>query len=284
MATPTYMETNDAELVRLVKDGTVWLRKVSDSPVAPAVTVAPDGTVTLTNAATLGGKIGYYSQDGIVIAPQPGDETEFAAHNGDIVITEQAPGYFTVKLSGLENNKVVVETYLDGDLGPDGSIEIASAATSREYDMVIASLDQRDRLAVIHLPRVKINARDDMVLNRTALLSYGMTFRTFKGGVAAPYHIKPWGLAPEAPVAASKPILSAATPASQGEDDIVTITGSHFVGTSAVMFGASAATSFLVLNGNTLVATLPAGSAGAANITVTNVTGTSDPLPYTRTV
>lgn len=276
MATPSYMATNDASLVRLIKNGAIFIRKVSDNPTPPTGTAwTPGGS---------DGKIGYYSEDGYTLSPQPGDETTIAAHNGDDVISEQAPGHWTVAFSGLEANETNAETFFDVEVAGDGSITVTTAATSQRYDVVTVGLDQNDNLILAHYPNLQINAREDMVFNRTTLLAYGMTFRTFKGGASAPYHFKAWGISPASSIVASKPILSAATPASQGEDDIVTITGSYFTGTSAVMFGASAATAFHVLNDNTLVATLPAGSAGAANITVTNVTGTSDPLAYTRTV
>ena len=183
MATPTYMETNDADLARLVKNGAIFVR--------PVGATAPTGATWTPSESDA--KIGYYSEDGFTLSPQPGDETTFAAHNGDDVISEQAPGHWTVAFSGLEGNEVNTETYFDVDIDEDGSITVTSAAASKEYDIVTVGLDQKDRLIVIHYPRVKINAREDMVFNRTTLLAYGATFRTFRGGAGAPYHFKAWG-------------------------------------------------------------------------------------------
>lgn len=90
------------------------------------------------------------------------------------------------------------------------------------------------------------------------------------------------------PVASdTAPVLLSAesTPTAQVAGGMVEIHGSGFVGVVAgtgVKFGATAATSFRVISSELIVAVMPAGSAGAANITVTNATGASNSLPYTR--
>lgn len=186
MATPAYMETNDASLVRLIKNGAIFIRKVADNPMPPTSTTWTPGGGD--------GKIGYYSEDGFTLSPQPGDETEIVAHNGDPVVAEQAPGHWTVAFSGLEANETNAETYFDVEVGLDGSVTITSAAASTRYDIVTVGLDQNDNLVLVHYPNVQVNAREDLVFNRSTLLAYGMTFRTFKGGVGAPYHFKAWGV------------------------------------------------------------------------------------------
>jgi hypothetical protein len=65
----------------------------------------------------------------------------------------------------------------------------------------------------------------------------------------------------------------------------VTITGNGFTGTVAttgVKFGATNATSWTVVSDSLIVAIMPTGTAGAANVTVTNANGTSNSLAYTR--
>jgi len=57
----------------------------------------------------------------------------------------------------------------------------------------------------------------------------------------------------------------------------VTITGTNFASGATVNFGSNAATNVSVVNGTTITATTPAGSAGAANVTVT-VAGQSGSL------
>lgn len=81
---------------------------------------------------------------------------------------------------------------------------------------------------------------------------------------------------------APAPTISTALPSGAAEAEIVTITGAYFTGTTAVTFGGTAASDFEVLSDNTLVAVMPAGSAGSAAIVVTNAAGASSSFAYTR--
>lgn len=56
---------------------------------------------------------------------------------------------------------------------------------------------------------------------------------------------------------------------------VVTISGTQFLGVTAVAFGANAAASYTVLNATTIQATSPAGSAGVVDVRVTNTIGQS---------
>jgi hypothetical protein len=81
------------------------------------------------------------------------------------------------------------------------------------------------------------------------------------------------------------PTILSASPSGAATGEQVEITGSGFTGTVAgtgVKFGATAATSWLVLSDSVIVAVMPTGSAGAANIVVTNATGASTAFSYTR--
>lgn len=86
-------------------------------------------------------------------------------------------------------------------------------------------------------------------------------------------------------VAATVPTVMTATPTAQTVGKTVTITGSSFTGTvvtSGVKFGAVNASDWQVVSDSVIVAVVPAGTAGAANIVVTNATGASTALSYTR--
>lgn len=78
------------------------------------------------------------------------------------------------------------------------------------------------------------------------------------------------------------PTLSSATPTAAPAGDLVTITGAGFLGATGVKFGAVSAAEFVVMNGATIVAIMPAGSAGSAPVTVITSAGTSAALAYTR--
>ena len=85
------------------------------------------------------------------------------------------------------------------------------------------------------------------------------------------------------PIASTaKPIIVGVGPASAKATELVTITGHFFNDATSVKFGATNATNFAVVADNRIIATVPAGSAGSVNITVTNPIGASDNFAYTR--
>lgn len=98
MATDTSYITsgNRADLVKLIKDYALFLWKLDD----PNIPAMPDSE---TWTPPEGKKpVGYNSEDGAVLHPEPGDETEIKGHNGDIVVSEQEPGYWTLQIPGIE--------------------------------------------------------------------------------------------------------------------------------------------------------------------------------------
>lgn len=81
------------------------------------------------------------------------------------------------------------------------------------------------------------------------------------------------------------PTIVSALPSGAAAGAIVTIRGTGFTGTvptTGVKFAAVNASSWSVTDDGTIVAVVPAGSAGSAPITVTNATGASTAFPYTR--
>lgn len=250
MVKPAYMETGvDADLARLIKDGAIFIRPVGST--------APTGaTWTPADSET---QVGYYSDDGYVLTPVPGDETNLTGHNGDPLISESAPGWWTVGFSGLEGNEVVTSTYFDVDVDPvDGSVTVSKAAASRRYDVITVGLDQQDRLILVHYPNVQIDnsSREGVTFNRTTLLAMGLTFRTFKGGPSAPYHFKAWGLVADA----------------KATEWSLTITGSPTGGTYTLSVdGASSAAIAYDATATAVASALNA----IAGVTGTTVTGTT---------
>jgi uncharacterized repeat protein (TIGR02543 family) len=73
------------------------------------------------------------------------------------------------------------------------------------------------------------------------------------------------------------PAVTAVSPSSGSTagGDTVTITGTGFIGATAVNFGSTAATSYTVVSDTEITAISPAGSAGNVDITVTTAGGTS---------
>lgn len=80
--------------------------------------------------------------------------------------------------------------------------------------------------------------------------------------------------------ASSVPVISSVSPASGAAagGNLVTITGQFFTGVTGatgVKFGATNATNYTVVSDSKIVATVPAGVAGAVNVVVTNTAGAS---------
>lgn len=85
--------------------------------------------------------------------------------------------------------------------------------------------------------------------------------------------------------AAAVPVIATATPSGAAVGTLVRITGAGFVGTvstTGVKFGATNATTWDVVSDSLIEAVVPAGSAGAANIVVTNAAGASAAFTYVR--
>lgn len=75
------------------------------------------------------------------------------------------------------------------------------------------------------------------------------------------------------------PIVKSFSPTSAATGEIVTISGKYFLGTSAVNFGGTPATSFTVVNANTITAVVGSGVSGS--VSVTNQFGTDSLTGFT---
>jgi len=85
--------------------------------------------------------------------------------------------------------------------------------------------------------------------------------------------------------ASAAPVVTAATPNAQVTGKTISISGQGFTGTvptTGVKVGGVNATDWTVVSDSLIVAVVPAGTAGSAPIIVTNATGASNALPYTR--
>ena len=76
-------------------------------------------------------------------------------------------------------------------------------------------------------------------------------------------------------VAVIAPIITSFTPPSGGTDTSVTITGTHFAGTTEVKFGGTDASSFAVNSSTQITATVGTGSTGKVTVTTPGGTATS---------
>lgn len=85
--------------------------------------------------------------------------------------------------------------------------------------------------------------------------------------------------------ASAAPVILSVTPSGAAAGALVTIVGQNFTGTvptTGVKVGGTNATNWVVQSDTQIVATMPAGSAGATTVVVTNGVGASAGFAYTR--
>jgi hypothetical protein len=268
---------NNADLVRLVQDGRILLGAYGQS--APTgVDWDPSADLTANNRTDFG----YYTEDGFVLSPNPGDNTQTPAHNGDIVIDQDKPGNWTVQFTGLEETKVSTEVYFDATVdGATGSLTISKASIATYRDLVTVGITGDDDLVVTHYPRVKISDRDGLTFGPNDPHQFGMTFTTFRDPILG-YHFRSWStlLIAETPSAPTIASVSPVTTAAAGA--LVTITGTNFTRASLVKFGAVAAHWFQVDDPTHIRTIMPEGASGSAAITVTTPGGVTSGFAYAR--
>jgi hypothetical protein len=80
------------------------------------------------------------------------------------------------------------------------------------------------------------------------------------------------------------PLISAISPSTAGQGEVVTITGSNFNNATAVSFGGTAAVSFTVVSPNTITAIVGAGNSGDVTVTTPGGTATFAGFTYRHEV
>lgn len=172
---------NEVDNVRIIPDGIIYLGPLGMTPPTSNVWTPPE-TAT---------EIGYYSEDGYTLTPEPGDNTTFRAHNDDVVYDEDGAGSWTVGFGALESKKEVIEAYFDATT-TDGVMHIKSAAISTYRSLVAVAYPKSDGVTsdepiLKFFPRVKVSAREAITYNKSTLLTYGMTFRAYRDAATGDY-------------------------------------------------------------------------------------------------
>ncbi len=179
---------NDANNTRLIKNYALFLFPKGDGTFQP-----PTGVKWTPPAGKK--PIGYSTEDGAVLHPEPGDSTDYKGHNGDIVLSDTDPGYWTLQLAGMEGRKDVISAYFDVDISSDGGIGIKGAGLTKEWILVLVALDQKDRPFLLYGTNAKISDRGDVSLKSSEIMSFDMTFKMLKGSNGEQFHA--WGLITE---------------------------------------------------------------------------------------
>lgn len=162
---------HDADLVKTISDYAMFLFKKGESYTAPTSVQWTPGEAQ---------PIGYNSEDGAVLHPETGDETEIRAHNGDTVLSRKSGGYWTLQFSALEVRKKVAEAYFGVTLEADNAIKLNTVETNQEWSIVLACIDQNGEPMILHAKKAQVSDREDVSLVNTDVIKLGMTFKLFK--------------------------------------------------------------------------------------------------------
>jgi len=200
------------------------------------------------------------------ITPNKVDSTDVDTNGFTSAEITLQSGVLTVKYNALINSGVPnpAQELVRGCVAKFGD---AARLYVRWYD-TDGGLDAWAARSIVELQRSSTNVPDLMAMQVTFTLDGTIT------PITNPF------------AAALAPVVLSATPGGAAAGALVTITGQGFTGvvtTTGVKFGAVTAPVTAVHGDSVIVAVMPAGSAGAANVTVTNPVGVSNSLPYTRT-
>jgi hypothetical protein len=261
---------NNPDLVRLIKDGRILIGAygVPDAP------TGPDWDPSADLAGGLRTDLGYYSDSGFSLTPEPGDNKNFKAHNEDVVIDIDGPGTWATQFSSIESGRKQAELYFDTTIdGATGKMRVTKASVDTWRDLVIVGISGDDDVIIAHFPRVKVSNREAITFGPGDLNAYGMTLRAFRDP-ALGYQFDAWSTLwiDAEPVA---PTITSTAPASE-QDALgnVVIIGTN-LGGATVKFGATEA--IVVSNtGTQIVALMPEGAAGTANLQVITSGGTAN--------
>lgn len=253
---------------------------------APRGTPLPTGLDSVIDPSFVDS--GYISEDGLTLTPDRSTE-QVKDWSGSVVrelLTE-----FAAKLAWahLETNEQSLKNYVGDD-----NVTVV-AATSTEGKRITALLrasemprkpwifkvKDGDARVLIVVPDGQVSETGEVAFVKSGAITWPVTLATYpdSSGVNVYVYLDD-GQILTAGVPALSSVVGNPDPAATG--DLVTITGTRFTGTTAVKFGATNATDFTVVSPTTIVASLPAGSAGSTNVTVTNAVGVSTALAYTR--
>lgn len=176
---------NNSDLVKLIKEAAIFQYDLDTDLKFSASWRPAEGKEPF----------GYFSEDGITIHPEAGDSNDFTAHNGNVVVSWNAGGYWTIQFSGLESKKEVVETYFDAAMDATGGLTINSAECNTFKQYVVAGLTQTEDLILLHIPKAKVGEREDITWNISNLQNFGMTLRAYKDAAANKYFMRAFGFA-----------------------------------------------------------------------------------------
>ncbi|MFJ3957698.1 IPT/TIG domain-containing protein [Arthrobacter sp. NPDC090010] len=244
----------------------------------PSGVMPTDATDALDSAFV---KAGYIGEDGVVRTTDASDE-KIKAWGGDVVKIVRTEHSIVYKFSFLESANADVLKLIHGAenviiTGQKIQINQTSKLPVRKAFV----LDMRDGSMAIRelIKNGQITTSGDVTFVHSDVIKYEVTIEAFpdNAGVKAVSYIDQ--------LTATAPTVTGATPSGAAAGSLITIKGAGFTGTTGatgVKIGGTNATSYTVVDDTTIVATIPAGSAGSVPIVVTSPAGASAAFSYTR--
>jgi hypothetical protein len=256
------------------------------APKNTAVPANPLSAFTLTGTPPTGWEnIGHTSKTNTAAFSRDGGEaTKKDSWLADGIATVYDSVNWGLTINPIQIDKNTMDFAFNGQFDTDGGYIVPAAAGGLERALFLLATDGTGALG-FYLPNSSVTLGDAPSITTDDFfeLPLAASIQTVDdsviasaGGKAAIMKIYKTGLT------SGKPFVATATPTSVTAGGQVVISGSGFTGASNVKFGAVNASSFIVVSDTTIVAIMPAGSAGSAAITVTNAQGTSNAFPYTR--
>lgn len=246
--------------------------------VAPVGTSLPVGVSAATTGFTA---LGYAADDGLRPA---GERTSASILDwaGDEIYSPQESHSvkFQLKLYAALDGDTLVEVFGDDNVTTVGSLttvtETGSPLPVHPWLFDMRDNDKRVRIVV---PNGQITACTEGPYVRNALLSFDVTISCYKddSGKKTYRYI-------DDGTAAAAPTISGRAPSGNlatAGGDILYVTGTNFVGTTAATIGGTNVADFYVVDDQHLIVTTPAKSAGSYNLVVTNATGASSGFSLT---
>ncbi|UXE05160.1 major tail protein [Arthrobacter phage Jamun] len=229
---------------------------------------------------------GYIGEDGLTLTPERSTEA-IKDWSGAIVRQILTEFGTTLAWAHLETNEESLKNYFGDD---NVTVEAATASEGKRIAAKLAGTEMPrksylfkikdgDARVLIVVPDGQVTETGEVSFVKSGAVLWPVTLTTYpdKDGVNVYVFLDDGQV-----LVAGVPVVTSATPADAAAGDLVTIKGTRFTGATAVKFGAANASAFTVLDGETIVATVPAGAAGSAAIKVTNATGDSAAFAYTR--
>ena len=223
---------------------------------------------------------GYVSEDGVTETTAVTSEVIRAWQKAKIVRTTITEGVVSWAFTLIQTNKAIVELFHGSEVAADGSIVLDPTLERPTIAIVLDVIDGTELIRT-YAPEAHVSEVGDLVYSNGAPIGYELTIEALHnetlGGAAQKWY--------SSLAAAVVPTITSALPSAAAQGAQVKIVGSAFTGvtgSTSVKFGSTNATSYMVDDDATIYAVMPAGTAGAANIVVTNATGASAAFSYTR--